>query len=61
MKIKTVILWSIGMAVIIFAVFVMPFLVWNNQASTPLNVWVVDKTVPDTSYKEHKGDVGVEQ
>jgi hypothetical protein len=55
MKIKTVILWSIGMAVILFAVFVMPFLVWYNQASTPLNVWVVDKTVPDTSYKEHKG------
>lgn len=55
MKLKSVIIWSIGIAAVLFGVFVMPFLIWNNQAATPLNVWVVDKTVPDTSYKEHKG------
>ena len=55
MKTKSVVLWSIGIVLVLFGVFVMPFLIWNNQASTPLNIWVVDKTVPDTSYQEHKG------
>ncbi|PKM72381.1 MAG: hypothetical protein CVU92_07440, partial [Firmicutes bacterium HGW-Firmicutes-17] len=55
MKIKSVVLWSIGIAVVLFGVLVLPFLIWNNQASTSLNVWVVDKTVPNPSYKEHKG------
>ncbi|WP_286947939.1 hypothetical protein [Acetobacterium sp. UBA5834] len=55
MKIKSMVLWSIGIASVLVAVFVMPFIIWNSQASTPLNIWVVDKTVPDTSYKEHKG------
>lgn len=55
MKKKSVILWCFGIGLMLIGVFVMPFLIWNNQESTPLNVWVVDKTVPDPSYKEHKG------
>ena len=55
MKIKSVVLWCVGIVVVLFGVFVLPFLIWHNQESTPLNIWVVDKTVPDTSYKEHKG------
>lgn len=55
MKMRSVIISSIAIAVVLFGVFVLPFLIWNNQESTPLNIWVVDKTVPDTSYKEHKG------
>lgn len=43
MKLKSVIIWSIGIAVVLFGVFVMPFLIWNNQASTPLNVLVSNK------------------
>lgn len=55
MKINSVVLWSIGIAVVLFSIFVLPFLIWINQESTPMNVWVVDKTVPDLSYKDHKG------
>ncbi|MBI4857370.1 MAG: hypothetical protein HY818_11590 [Acetobacterium woodii] len=55
MKLKSVALWCVGIGLVLFGIFIMPFLIWNNLASTPMNVWVVDKTVPDTSYREHKG------
>ncbi|MBU4540170.1 hypothetical protein [uncultured Acetobacterium sp.] len=55
MKTKAVVLWSLAIAVVLFGVFVMPFLIWNNQTATPLNIWIVNKTVPDSTYKEHKG------
>ncbi|MEO1816764.1 MAG: hypothetical protein ABGU93_14385 [Acetobacterium sp.] len=55
MKIKSVVIGSIGTVVVLFGIFVLPFLIWDNQESTPLNIWVVDKTVPDTTYKEHMG------
>ena len=39
---------------LIFLCFV-PTLLWNLQEEHPLNVWVLDKTVPVTSYREHRG------
>lgn len=32
-----------------------PWLYWNFSSSTPLNVWILDKTVPTSSFREHKG------
>lgn len=32
-----------------------PVVVWMLKEETPLQVTVLDKTVPDTSYREHKG------
>jgi len=32
-----------------------PFVYWHMQPDIPLNVWIVDKTVPVPDYREHKG------
>jgi len=37
------------------AVLFGPVIWWNRLASDCLNVWIVDKTVPMTDYREHKG------
>ena len=42
---------SIMVVLILFG----PVLIWNNLPATPLNVWIVDKTVPVPDYREHKG------
>lgn len=34
---------------------VIPIWYWNQLPSEPLNVWIVDKTVPVPDYREHKG------
>lgn len=39
----------------IFAVFTLPFLYWKTIEPIPINVWIVDKTVPLPDYREHKG------
>jgi len=31
------------------------FIIWKSKPSRVLNVLIIDKTVPDTSYREHKG------
>jgi hypothetical protein len=36
-----------------------PFLLWIGEPATPLNVLIVDKTVPTTAYREHRGLVWV--
>lgn len=33
----------------------LPFIIWKFQASRSLNVLIIDKTVTDNSYREHKG------
>jgi len=37
------------------AAFFLPFALWEKMPETPMNVWIVDKTVPNTEYREHKG------
>lgn len=32
-----------------------PFVKWNRRSSTPMKVWIIDKTVPVPNYREHKG------
>ncbi|MFD2129922.1 hypothetical protein ACFSKI_01445 [Pseudogracilibacillus auburnensis] len=36
-------------------IFSSPFWLWKLQPSKHVNVLIIDKTVPDTSYREHKG------
>ncbi|MFZ2913772.1 MAG: hypothetical protein WAZ99_06190, partial [Rectinemataceae bacterium] len=35
--------------------FLAPFLIWRLGPAKPMNIWVIDKTVPYTDYKEHAG------
>lgn len=49
---------SMGMIILsgIFTlIFLGPFAVWRLERYRPLNVWVVDKTVPTKDYREHRG------
>jgi hypothetical protein len=34
---------------------VLPMIVWHTEESHQLNVWILDNTVPDLSYREHRG------
>ena len=43
---------SIAVVLIILAT---PFIIWKAKASKILNVLIIDKTVPDVTYREHKG------
>ncbi|MEH7159338.1 hypothetical protein, partial [Neobacillus drentensis] len=36
-----------------------PFWLWQMQPAKKLNVLIVDKTVPNSSYREHKGLVWI--
>jgi hypothetical protein len=36
-------------------ILVSPFIIWKAKPSKILNVLIIDKTVPDTTYREHKG------
>lgn len=48
--------WKIAwMFLIVVLVLLTPTLVWWFSPSRVMNVWVLDKTVPDKSYREHKG------
>jgi hypothetical protein len=40
---------------LLFILFTSPFWLWQLKQSEELNVFIVDKTVPDQSYREHKG------
>lgn len=40
---------------ILLAVLIGPAIYWRSIPATPLNVWIVDKTVPQPDYREHKG------
>lgn len=42
---------SILIALVLFG----PVFIWNNMPTTPLNIWIIDKTVPVPDYREHKG------
>lgn len=41
--------------IILLIIVASPFIVWMVKPSKNLNVIVIDKTVPDTTYREHKG------
>lgn len=40
---------------LIFIIFCMPFIIWQFESSRNLKVLIIDKTVPDTTYREHSG------
>lgn len=54
MEKKRLWLWSI-LIVFLFLGFCSPVIGWLLKPSTPLDVLIVDKTVPDESYREHLG------
>ncbi|MHB8126303.1 MAG: hypothetical protein ACYDEJ_11815 [Desulfitobacteriaceae bacterium] len=41
------------LSVIFLAVF--PYILWLLKPAQPLQVWIMDKTVPTKDYREHKG------
>ncbi|RFU67530.1 hypothetical protein D0469_14890 [Peribacillus saganii] len=45
----------LGFILLILAVLTSPFWLWHLAPEHKLNTLIVDKTVPDTSYREHKG------
>ncbi|MED4455281.1 hypothetical protein [Metabacillus fastidiosus] len=52
---KTVVI--ISSIFFVFLLFSSPFWLWQLKPSKEMNVLIVDKTVPDESYREHKGIV----
>ena len=59
MKLKIAIAALYISIIVIFSTAVLalvgPLLYWNSLPSKPLNIWIVDKTVPVPDYREHKG------
>lgn len=56
-KFAILLIYLVGaiLSIIIGLVLLGPIFVWNNMPVTPLNIWIVDKTVPIPDYREHKG------
>jgi len=50
--------WTI-LTVIFTCLFAFPFLAWQFQKPVPLNIKIIDKTVPREDYREHLGFVWV--
>jgi hypothetical protein len=46
-------------AVGVIAMFILPVLKWNRMPATPMDIWIVDKTVPNQDEREHKGLVWI--
>ncbi|MED4227573.1 hypothetical protein [Neobacillus cucumis] len=46
-------------SILLLVVVTSPFWLWKLQPAKNLNVLIVDKTVPNTSYREHKGLVWI--
>lgn len=41
--------------IIIAAIALLPIVFWETKTPVPLNIVIIDKTVPTVSYREHKG------
>lgn len=41
--------------VVIFIIIFSPFIIWRFKSSKNLNVIIINKTVPNNTYREHKG------
>lgn len=54
-KIRLLYLTGGVLTLIIVLILLGPIVYWNSKASIPLNVWIIDKTVPKENYREHKG------
>ncbi|MFT5873964.1 MAG: hypothetical protein ACI8WT_002924 [Clostridium sp.] len=44
-----------GTSLVILLILASPFIIWKAKPSKILNVIIIDKTVPDATYREHKG------
>ncbi|KFZ32502.1 hypothetical protein JS44_03900 [Anoxybacillus flavithermus] len=47
--------WLVLYVVFIFLIISSPYWLWKMKPSTTLNVLIVNKTVPDDTYREHEG------
>ncbi|WP_289136059.1 hypothetical protein [uncultured Brevibacillus sp.] len=45
----------IQISIVVAFIMAIPFIVWQLIPSTSLSVWILDKTVPNNDYREHKG------
>lgn len=45
----------LGGIIILLLLIFGPFVLWDCMEDIPLNIWIVDKTVAKTDYREHKG------
>ncbi|MDD2620872.1 MAG: hypothetical protein PHC92_09425 [Syntrophomonadaceae bacterium] len=57
---KRFIIWTfytfiIALTVSLLIIIIGPVIYWNKMPEKPLNIWIVDKTVPVPDYREHKG------
>ncbi len=52
--IKKNVILSVGVLFLLL-LLTSPFWIWQLKTSEDLNVLIIDKTVPDQSYREHKG------
>ena len=54
---RTRLLWIIGIALLALSTLLiaLPFVLWRCEPYHPLEIWVVDKTVPYTDFREHAG------
>jgi len=54
---RTRLLWIIGIALLALSTLLiaLPFVLWKCEPYHPLEIWVVDKTVPYTDFREHAG------
>ncbi len=55
MKKKKMLKLTFFITLIVVLIFSLPYIVWRAEPERPLEVLIVDKTVPDTSYREHSG------
>jgi len=55
MKVKKRTWWYFFILLIAVIILLLPFFLWLAQPVNPLNILIVDKTVPTDSYREHKG------
>ncbi|MEK1831709.1 hypothetical protein AAAC51_31080 [Priestia megaterium] len=45
----------IGGIILVMGITASPFLIWQLKKPTDLNMLVIDKTVPDQTFREHQG------
>jgi len=45
----------VSLVLVLGFIFIYPYVRYSEMESTPMNIWIVDKTVPNTEYIKHTG------
>ena len=54
-KILSIYVIAGAISLVIGLILLGPIFIWKTMPDIPLNVWIIDKTVPKEDYREHKG------